>query len=93
MDCSKQWGNLATSSITWMTFNHGPPDSITCKRNLETFIQLCKELGVPLATEKFEDLSTTLTSLGIILDTEKMEMTLPDKKLKHIKVILQAWLE
>ena len=38
----------------------GAPDSITCKGNLEIFIQLCKELGVLLAKEKTEGPSITL---------------------------------
>ena len=49
------------------------------------FIQLCKELGVPLAMEKTEGPSTTLAFLGIILDTVKMEIRLPDDKLQRIK--------
>ena len=35
--------------------------------------QLCKDLGIPLAVEKIEGPSTSLTFLGITLDTEQME--------------------
>ena len=71
----------------------GPPGSSTCQRNLDIFAQLCKDLGVPLAVEKIEGPSTSLTFLGITLDTEQMEIRLPDEKLKRIKDDLQEWLE
>ena len=32
----------------------GPPASTVCKRNVNTFVSLCAELGVPLATNKLE---------------------------------------
>ena len=70
----------------------GPPDSSTCQRNLDIFTQLYKDLRVPLAVEKIEGPSTSLTFLGIILDTEQMEIGFPDEKLKHIKVTLEEWL-
>ena len=47
----------------------GPPDSPACKKNLNTFIQLCDSLGIPLASEKIEGPSTSLSFLGIHLDT------------------------
>ena len=50
----------------------GPPSSMVYQRNLTTFMQLCQELGVPLAAEKTEGPSTTLSFLGIVLDTQKM---------------------
>ena len=46
------------------------------------FISLCAELGVPLASDKLEGLSMFLTFLGIILDTEHMEIRLPADKLR-----------
>ena len=70
----------------------GPPASSTCQRNLDIFTQLCKDLGVPLAVEKIEGPSTSLTFPGITLDTERMEIRLPDEKLKCIKDTLQEWL-
>ena len=32
----------------------GPPDSPICQKNLDTFVQLCRDLGVPLAAEKLK---------------------------------------
>ena len=45
----------------------GPPASAICQRNLDIFISLCADLGVPLASEKLEGPSTSLSFLGIIL--------------------------
>ena len=38
----------------------GPFDSRTCQHNLDIFTQVCKELGIPLATEKLEALQPCL---------------------------------
>ena len=70
----------------------GPPQSIVCQQNLNIFISLCAELGVPLAAEKLEGPSASLCFLGIILDTEHMEIRLPADKLARIKQLLMTWL-
>jgi len=38
-----------------------------------------------LANEKVEGSSTSLTFLGIVLDTERIEAGLPNDKLHHIR--------
>ena len=70
----------------------GPPQSTVCQQNLNIFISLCSELGVPLAAEKLEGPSTSLSFLGIILDTERMEIRLPEDKVARIKQLLTTWL-
>ena len=75
-----------------ISFLVGPPDSPACQRDLEIFTQVCKELGVPLATEKVEGLSTSLTFLGILIDTHNMEIRLPEDKLQRIHQELSRWL-
>ena len=69
----------------------GPPHSPTCKQNLNTFIQLCDSLGIPLASEKIEGPSTALSFLGIYLDTARMEIKLPEDKLSRIQQTLAQW--
>ena len=39
----------------------GPPDSIECRRALDITLQVCKELGVPIAEDKLEGPVTQLT--------------------------------
>ena len=70
----------------------GPPHSPQCHHNLSTFMQLCTNLGIPLASEKIEGPSTCLTFLGITLDTARMEFRLLQDKLLRIKESLGRWL-
>ena len=70
----------------------GPPSSDTCQHNLDILKQLCDELGVPLALEKVEGPSTTISFLGILIDTVRMEIRLPEDKLVRIKDTLSTWL-
>ena len=71
----------------------GPPDSDVCHHNLTTLKHLCHTLGVPLALEKVEGPATSLPFLGIILDSERMEVRLPADKLDRIKGLLTTWLD
>jgi len=66
----------------------GPPNSETCQQNIDTFISLCADIDVPLALDKLEGPSTSLSFLGITLDTERMEIRLPDDKLTRIQQLL-----
>lgn len=68
-----------------------PASSTLCQENLATFQQDCKELGIPLATEKIEEPSTSLIFLGIVLDISHMEARLPDCKLQHIQKEISSW--
>ena len=70
----------------------GPPSSPECQQNLNTFMQICSNLGVPLASEKMEGPATSLTFLGIMLDTAHMEIRLPQDKLLRIQESLSQWL-
>ena len=49
-------------------------------------------LGVPVAEQKLEGPTTTLTFLGIELNTEQMIRCLPPKKLKELKELVGEWL-
>jgi len=66
-----------------------PPGSSTCQHNLDIIKSVC---GVPLAIEKVEGPSISLTFLGIVLDTKRMEARLPDDKLQCIRHQIKAWL-
>ena len=69
-----------------------PPSSDACLSNLNIVQDVCLQLGIPLALEKLEGPSQSLTFLGIILDTQSMEARLPDDKLLRIRTQLAAWL-
>ena len=57
----------------------GPAGELTCHNNLNTMMDLPNYLGIPLAMDKIEGPSHCLTFLGIILDTEKMQVRLTDE--------------
>ena len=97
--------NILASLLYWVTMQQGvtflmhylddflmfgPSDSPVC--HLKAFTQLCDELGIPLATEKLEGPSTSLTFLGIILYTHCMEICLSKDKLQCILLELSSWL-
>ena len=69
-----------------------PPSSDTCLNNLNTVKEVCSQLGIPLALEKLEGPSQSLTFLGIVLDTKRIEARLPEDKLLRIRTQLAAWL-
>ena len=70
----------------------GPPSSTTCLGNLNIIKELCMHLGVPLALEKLEGPTQSLTFLGIVLDTSRMKKRLPEDKLSRIRTQLTIWL-
>ena len=71
----------------------GVPDASACLQNLQVIKGVCQHMGIPLAVEKVEGPSTSLTFLGIILDTVKMEARLPLDKLQRICVKIYLWLD
>ena len=71
----------------------GPPSSTTCQENLDIIKEVCTYLGIPLALEKLEGPTQLLTFLGIVLDTSRMEIRLPEDKLSRIRAQLTIWLD
>ncbi|CAJ0946880.1 unnamed protein product [Ranitomeya imitator] len=59
----------------------GPPQSAACSILLHTMERVAKGFGVPLAADKTVGPATTLSFLGIEIDTVAMECRLPDDKL------------
>ena len=59
---------------------------------LSLALQLCQELGLPVMQEKVVGPSTVLDFLGIVIDSNKMELRLPHDKLSRLKHLIQAWL-
>ena len=70
----------------------GPPNSPICHQNLQLLIEVCGMLGIPLATHKVEGPSTELEFLGIMIDTVRMEVRLPDIKLERTRATVSEWL-
>lgn len=69
----------------------GSPGSNQCDQDFQLLVRLCEQLGVPLAEEKKEGPACRLEILGIMFDTELMQMALPERKLAEIKAMLEKW--
>ena len=69
----------------------GKANSEECEHNLLLIKRVCEFLGVPLKLEKIEGPSSTLVFLGIMLDTTKQEISLPQQKLEELKCLIAVW--
>ena len=69
----------------------GKPKSPEGSVALQTALRVCGQLGVPVAHHKVEGPAVQLVFLGIELDTEKMELRLPQEKLKRLQRLLFSW--
>ena len=69
----------------------GAPLSSECADSLEILLNTCRELGIPVALHKCTGPTTCLIFLGILIDTIKMEISLPEEKLEQLKRLLAAW--
>ena len=68
-----------------------PPMSHQCGEDLDRLLGVFSHLCVPVATEKLEGPATSLTFLGIELDTERMVLRLPQDKLLELQALLTRW--
>ena len=62
-------------------------------QSLAVAVKLCEDLGFPVAPDKVVSPSTTLTFLGIELDSVSIVMRLPKLKLECLKASLGRWLD
>ena len=69
----------------------GEAGSSSCRRSLNLALRLCGDLGVPIMPEKVAGPSTSLEFLGLLIDTVKMEISLPIYKLTRLKAMLDSW--
>lgn len=70
----------------------GPTASEACNIYLQIALELCLQLGFPVAAEKVEGPSPVITFLGIEIDSIKQELRLPAEKLRRVKTITDTWL-
>ena len=54
----------------------GPAKSTICSQNLNAVLTLCEKISSPVKSLKIEGPSTSLTFLGIHLDTVTMEASI-----------------
>lgn len=63
-----------------------------CKMDLDHFIEFCTRVGVPIAPNKTVGPATSITFLGITLDTIKGQSRLPEEKVEKCKNCLSELL-
>ena len=98
--------NALADSLEWilcsMGVNHslhylddflflGNPECNQCETALSTTLATFSKLGVPIAPEKVKGPLTELEFLGIILDSVKGEIRLPNEKLVRLKLLVKQW--
>ena len=69
----------------------GAPSNQECAAGLQTALQVCDRLGVPVANHKTEGPSTCLTFLGIQIDSVAMQLSLAPDKLARIQGLVLSW--
>ena len=69
----------------------GPPDSSVCQDNLDLMLETCSQVGFAVNPNKVKGPSTVLEFLGIIIDTDLMELRISDERLHSILEELQLW--
>ena len=66
------------------------PKSTECVDNFKRMMETCRDIGMPVETEKSEDPTTKLVFLGIEIDSA-WEMGLPADTLAKMKDSVTAW--
>ena len=70
----------------------GEKNSEDCKKLMDRFRSLCYEIDIPLADDKTIGPVTTLTFLGIEINTMEMLMKIPQDKIEELLNIIQSFL-
>ena len=68
-----------------------PPDSPVCQYWLDILLRECSRLKVPIAAHKTDGPTTSITFLGIVIDTVQGELRLPAEKLQRLLELIRVW--
>ena len=69
----------------------GPAESPECAVNMQHMQAICREAGLPLEPNKTIGPASTLTFLGIELDSVALQIRLPADKLADVQASLRRW--
>lgn len=69
----------------------GSPGLSECAYNVATMKAVCEETGLPTEPEKDEGPATVISFLGMELDTQALEIRLPQEKLSLLQSALSVW--
>ena len=65
----------------------GLPQSKACQEDFDTASGTCSRVGFPVAGEKTEGPATRITLYGIELDSVRLQLRLPQEKLKKLRAM------
>ena len=70
----------------------GPPGQPTCSESMETMLRytVCERLSIPVALDKLEGPATSITFLGITIDTTLQQLRLPPDQLEEMVLLILA---
>ena len=69
----------------------GAPNTNEGTSILGTALRVLEDLGVPVANHKTERPSTSVTFMGITIDTTRLELRLPTAKVEHLQRLVRIW--
>ena len=69
----------------------GAPGSEQAQNAMVIVLRLFDTVGIPIASHKTEGPATSLSFLGILIDTQAFELRLPAEKLSRLQETLHAW--
>ena len=73
-------------------FTAGAPHTSECSDNMSLMLSTCDSCGVEVNSSKTVPPTSVLEFLGIIIDSDKMELRMSDSRLADIKCELRRWL-
>ena len=73
-------------------FSCSPADVLECENNKNIMLQTCAAAGLEVNMKKVIGPVTTIEFLGIIIDSEKMELRLSGDRVNAIKAELLSWI-
>ncbi|MCP3933190.1 MAG: hypothetical protein GY705_29320 [Bacteroidetes bacterium] len=99
LSCAIQWilinifkvENMSHILDDFLFFGKASTDE--CKKSLQSFLLLAESIGLKVKPEKTVWPSTRVEMHGILFDSEKMIMTLPDDKVQKAKSLLDNLLK
>ena len=67
------------------------PTHTECTTNLQTMLQTCSSLGFSVNPQKVHPATTCLEFLGIVIDTQSMELRISQERLCSVMEELELW--
>ena len=74
-------------------FTAGAPDTSECQNNLEAMLSVCQNTNAPVKLTKVEGPSTSITFLGIVINTITMTASISSERKQELLSALQSMIE